>query len=49
MLQDVGDIKNTVILILPHIPFLYLMYSEVVWVPLFSGTQAELQMILDQD
>ena len=49
MLQEAGHIKNTVLLILPYIPFLYLMYSEVAWVLVFSGTQVQLQIKLDQD
>ena len=40
MLQEAGHIKNTVVLIFWHIQSLHLMYSEVAWVLVSSGTQA---------
>ena len=45
MLQEAGNIKNTGILIFKHIQYLHLMYSEVAWVLVSSGTQ----IILDPD
>ena len=49
MLQEAGHIKNTVVLIFKHIQCLHLMYSEVVWVLIYSRTQVQPQIILDQD
>ena len=49
MVQEAGHIKNTVILIFQHIQCLHLMYSEVAWVLLSSGTQVQPQIILDPD
>ena len=47
--QEAGNIKNTVVLIFRHIHCLYLMYSEVAWVLVSSGTQFQPQIILDPD
>ena len=49
MLQEAGHIKNTVVLILRHIQCLHLMYSEVAWVLVSSGTHIQPQIILDPD
>ena len=49
MLQESGNIKNTVVLIFRHIQFLHLMYSKVAWILVFSGTQVHPQIILDPD
>ena len=49
MLQEAGQIKNTVVLIFRHIQCLHLMYSEVAWVLVSSGTQVQPQIILDPD
>ena len=49
VLQEAGNIKNTVVLIFRHIHCLYLMYSEVAWVLVSSGTQFQPQIILDPD
>ena len=49
MLQEAGQIKNTVVLIFRHIQCLHLMSSEVAWIPVSSGTQVQPQIILDQD
>ena len=49
MLQEAGHLKNTVVLIFRHIQYLHLMSSEVAWVLLSSGTQVQLQLILDSD
>ena len=48
MHQDSGHIKNTVVLILWHIQCLHLI-SEVAWVLLSLGTQAQPPLILDPD
>ena len=42
-------IKNTVVLTFRHIQYLHLMYSEVAWVLVYSGTQVQPQIILDPD
>ena len=47
MLQESGHIKNTVVLIFGHIHCLHLRNSEVAWVLVSSGTQVQLQIILD--
>ena len=49
MLQKVGHIKNKVVLIFRHIQCLHLIYSEVDWVLVSSGTQVQPQIILDPD
>ena len=49
MLQEAGNIKNTVVLIVQHIQCLHLMYSEVSWVVVSLGTQVQSQMIIDLD
>ena len=49
MLQEVVYIKNIVALISRHSQCLHLMYSVVVWVLVSSGTQVQLQIILDPD
>ena len=49
MLQEVVQIKNTVVLIFRHILCLHLMNSEVAWVLLSLGTQVQPQKILDLD
>ena len=44
------DVKNTVVLtvlIFRHIQCLHLMYAEVAWVLVSSGTQVQPQVILD--
>ena len=49
MLQEAGHIKNTVAIIFRHIQCLHLMWSEIVWVLVSSGTQIQPQIILDSD
>ena len=49
MLQEAGQIKNTVVLILWHIQCLHLTDSEVARVPVSLGTQVQPQVILDPD
>ena len=49
MLQEAGDINNTVVLIFRHIQCFHLMLSEVAWVLVSSETQVRLQIILDPD
>ena len=49
MLQEADLIKNTVALIFRHIQCTHLMYSEVVWVLVSSGTQVHPQIIFDPD
>ena len=49
MLQEVVQIKNTVVLIFRHILCSHLMNSEVAWVLLSLGTQVQPQKILDLD
>ena len=47
-----SHIKNTVVLTIltfRHIQCLHFMYVEVAWVLPSSGTQAELQVIIDRD
>ena len=48
-----SHIKNTTvvltILTFKHILCLHLMYAEIAWVPVSSGTQVQLQVILDPD
>ena len=44
--------KNTVVLAIltfRHIQYLDLMYAEVAWVLVYSGTQVQPQVILDPD
>ena len=38
VLQEAGHIMYTVVLIFPHVQRLHLMYDEVVWVLVSSGT-----------
>ena len=47
MLQEAGDIMNTVVLI--DIQCLHLMHSEVSWVIVSSPAQVHPQIILDSD
>ena len=47
MLQEAGRIKNTVVLIFRHIQCLHLMYFEVAWALVSSGTHVQPQIILD--
>ena len=52
MLQEAGPIQIIVVLTIltfRHINCLHLMYAEVAWVLVSSGTQAQLQIILDPD
>ena len=49
MLLEGDHIKNTVVLIFPHIQCLHLMNSDVPWVLVSSGTQVQPQIILDPD
>ena len=49
MLQEAGNIKNTVVLFFPQIHCLHLIYSEVAWVIVPSGNQVQPQIILDPD
>ena len=49
MLQKTGQIKNTVVLNIQHIPCSYLMYSEVAWALVSLRTQVHTQIILDPD
>ena len=49
VLQEAGHIKNTVVLIFWHIQCLHLRNSEVARVLVSSGTQVQLQTILDPD
>ena len=49
VLQEPGHIKNANVLIFQHIECLHLMYSEVAWILVFSGTQVQPQIILDLD
>ena len=49
MLQEVGHIKNAVVLIFRYTQCLHLMYSEAAWVPVSSGTQIQPQIMLDPD
>ena len=49
MLQGAGHTKNTIILIFLHIQCLHLMHFEIAWVLVSSGTQIQLQIILDSD
>ena len=49
MLLEAGHIKNTVVLIFRHIQYLHVMYSEVAWVLVSSGTQVQSQTIFDSD
>ena len=48
-IQEVGHIINTVVLIFQYFQFLYLIYSEVAWVPVSLGTQVQPQIILEPD
>ena len=45
-IHEVGHINNTVVLIFQYFQCLHLMYSEVAWVLVSSGTQVQLQIIL---
>ena len=50
--RSCSHIKNTVVLTIltfRHIQCLHLMYAEVAWVPVSSGTQIQPQIILDSD
>ena len=47
--QEADHIKNTVVLIFRHVQCLHLMNFEVAWVLVSSGTQVQLQIILDPD
>ena len=49
MFQEVGRIKNTVVLIFWHIQCLHLMNSEVAWVLVSSGTQVQPEIILNPE
>ena len=49
MLQEAGHIKNTVVFIFRHIQCLHLVYSEVAWVLVSSGSQVHPQIMLDPD
>ena len=49
MLQKAGHKKMTVVLIFRHIQCLHLMNSKVACVLVSSGTQVQLQIILDPD
>ena len=49
MFEEAGHIKNTVVLIFPHIQCLHWMYSEVAWVLVSSVTQVQPQIMLDPD
>ena len=49
MLQEACHIKNKVVFIFRQIQCLHLMYSEVDWVLISSGTQVQPQIILDPD
>ena len=49
VLEEAGHTKNTVVLIFRHIQCLHLMYSEVAWVLVSSGTQVQPQIILVPD
>ena len=51
-MQRITNVKNTVvltILIFRHIQCLHLMYAEVAWVLVSSGTQVQPQVILNPD
>ena len=49
MLLEAGHIENTVVLTFRHIQCLHLVVTEVAWVLVSSGTQLQLQKILDPD
>ena len=49
MLQEAGHIKNRNVLIFRHIQCLHLVYADVAWVLVSSGTQIQLQIIPDPD
>ena len=49
MLQEAGHIKNTNVLILRYIHCLHLMYADVAWVVVSSGTQVQPQIILNPE
>ena len=50
VLQQIGyTLESTVILIFQYFQYLHLMYSEVAWVQVSSGTQVQLSIILDSD
>ena len=49
MLQEVGHTKNKVVLIFRHIQCLHLINCKEAWVLASSGTQIQLQIILDLD
>ena len=46
-LQKVGPINNTVILIFRYFQCLHLVYSEVAWVLVSSGTELQKHTILE--
>ena len=47
--QEADHLKNTDVLVFVHIQCKHLMYSEVAWVIVSSGTQFRPQIILDPD
>ena len=49
VLQEAGNIKNAVILIFWPIQSLNFIYPEGAWVLVFSGTQVQLQKLIDPD
>ena len=49
VLQEAGQIENTVVLIFRHIQCLHLMYSKVALLLVYSGTQVQPQIILIPD
>ena len=49
VLQEAGRIENTVVLVFRHIQSLHLMYSEVAWALVSSGTQVQPQIIFNPD
>ena len=49
MLQEVGHITNTVVLIFWYFQCLHFMCSEVAWVLVSLGTQVQPQIILETD
>ena len=49
VLQEAGQMNNTVVLIFQLIQCFHLMYSEVTWLLLSSGTQIQPEIILNPD
>ena len=49
MLQEAGHMKKTVFSIFWHIQCLHLMYTEVAWILVSSGTQIQPRIMLDPD